>query len=348
MPGHGGHLAAASQAYGIPVDDWLDLSTGINPVAWPVPALPAAVWQRLPYSSIELEAAARACYGSPAALAVHGSQAAIQLLPQLRPPGRIGIVSPTYAEHAFAWRQAGHQVLEFGPADIETRLADCDVLLLANPNNPTGECYPPARLLEWHAQLRARNGWLVVDEAFMDATPDQSLAAASDRPGLIVLRSVGKFFGLAGLRLGFVLAERGLLQAIAARSGPWPVSGPAQYLGQRALADRDWQAGMRQQLPQQAGRLRDLLQAAGLEPAGGTALFCFVLHAEAADIQAALAALGILVRLFPADASGRPGLRFGLPGTGTDWQRLAAGLAILGFLPPAPGTTTQSVAEQGA
>jgi hypothetical protein len=103
---HGGRLRQAAQRYGIPLADWVDLSTGINPQAYPVPPLAPEVWQRLPETDDGLEAAAAAYYGSTHLLPVAGSQAAIQALPACFASGRVITLAPTYAEHPHAWR--GH------------------------------------------------------------------------------------------------------------------------------------------------------------------------------------------------------------------------------------------------
>ncbi|GAB3469715.1 threonine-phosphate decarboxylase CobD [Azotobacter salinestris] len=322
---HGGRLRAAAQRYGIPLGDWLDLSTGIAPEPWPVPSIPLDAWARLPEDDDGLAEAACACYGAAQALPVAGSQAAIQALPALFAAGRVGVLAPSYAEHAQAWQRAGHRLIRLLAGDIEARLDELDVLVLANPNNPTGERFEPSRLLDWQARLARRGGCLLVDEAFMDCTPDYSLAAYSQRPGLVVLRSFGKFFGLAGVRLGFVLAETALLARLQERLGPWAVSGPARTLGLQALgpaggAARAQRAG---QLQKAGERLAGLLSAQGLAPAGGTALFQWVRTPEAARLHDFLARQGILVRLFETPAS----LRFGLPADETGWQRLARALA---------------------
>ncbi len=319
---HGGRLRAAAARYRIPLEDWLDLSTGINPQPWPVPAIPPNVWHRLPEENDGLEAAAQAYYGTPHLLPVAGSQAAIQALPHLRAPCRVGIPTLTYAEHARAWRAAGHQVIPLDPA-LDNLPAGLDVLVLVNPNNPTGRRLPPATLLEWHARLAARGGWLVIDEAFMDCIPAASLAPHADRPGLVVLRSFGKFFGLAGARVGFVCADAALLARLDALLGPWTVPGPSRWVAARALADRAWQAATRRRLPEDAARLENLLTRHGLPPTGGCALFQWVRTPHAAALHERLARQGVLVRLFEAPAS----LRFGLPGRERDWDRLDAALA---------------------
>ena len=317
---HGGKLLAAAARYSIEAADWLDLSTGINPAGWPVPVVPPEVWQRLPEQEDGLVDAAAAYYGCTSVLPVAGSQAAIQALPRLRAASRVGVPHPAYAEHAHAWRAAGHAVAAW---DAAMGVDALDVLVLVHPNNPAGQTYSRADLLDWHARMAARGGWLVVDEAFIDATPTESLADVCPRPGLIILRSLGKFFGLAGARVGFVLAEPTLLAALNKLLGPWAVSAPSRWVARAALADTAWQQAARAALPAAGARLAALLRDHGLAPSGGTALFQWVRTADAAAWHEQLARQGILTRLF-ADP---PSLRFGLPQYETDWTRLAAALA---------------------
>jgi cobalamin biosynthesis protein CobC len=320
---HGGALRAAAARYGIPLGDWLDLSTGINPQGWPVPAVPAEVWRRLPEDEDGLESAAAAYYGTAALLPVAGTQAAIQALPLIRAPGRVGVLHPSYAEHEQAWRRAGHRVERLAGEHLDAAVAGLDVLVLVQPNNPTGVRFSPDALLDWRARLAERGGWLVVDEAFVDAAPADSLAGQVGLPGLIVLRSLGKFFGLAGARVGFVLAEPVVLERLRESLGPWTVSGPGRWAATRALADRAWQDRTRVELDRAGTRLADLLRRQRLPVAGGTALFQWVPLPEADFWRDALARRGILVRRF-ADP---PGLRFGLPGAEPAWRRLELALA---------------------
>jgi cobalamin biosynthetic protein CobC len=310
---HGGRLAKAAAAHGIPLDKWVDLSTGIHPVGYPVPPVPADCWRRLPEDEDGLLDVAAGYYGTSQLLACAGSQAAIQTLPLLRPSCRVGILSPTYAEHAHAWRQAGHQVQEITEYD-----PTLDVLLVVNPNNPTGRLIPPQTLLQWHAELARKGGWLVVDEAFMDATPQHSLAAHAGLPGLVILRSLGKFFGLAGIRAGFVLGWPELLGAMQEKLGPWSVPAPTRWVTRQVLADKPWQDANRIWLVEQSAKLAELLTRHGLRPSGGTALFQWVNTSEAQAIHLRLARLGILTRLFTATSS----LRFGLPENERAWAKL--------------------------
>ncbi|WP_394236397.1 threonine-phosphate decarboxylase CobD [Pseudomonas anguilliseptica] len=321
---HGGRLRAASLRYGIALADWLDLSTGIAPYGWPLPVIPASAWARLPEQQDGLENAARDYYGVSNLLPVAGSQAAIQALPRLVRNVTVGIVSPAYAEHGAAWQREGHRLLEISEGAIERALERLDVLLLVNPNNPTGRRIEPQRLLDWHARLAERGGWLVVDEAFVDCTPEHSLAAFSERPGLIVLRSFGKFFAMAGIRLGFVLAQPALLEQLAELLGPWAISGPSRVVASALLQDHAGQRVQRERLLVDGERLAALLGAQGLTATGGCALFQFCCTPRAAELHEFLATKGILTRLFSSPSS----LRFGLPADEAGWQRLQQALAL--------------------
>ncbi len=315
---HGGRLHAASKQYGIPLHEWLDLSTGINPQGWPVPELPRAVWNRLPEEEDGLEAAAAAYYQCEHLLAVAGSQAAIQALPRVRPPSRVTVLHPAYAEHAAAWARAGHTVQQIPAEQIESTLEQSDVLILLNPVNPTGIRFTTEQLRGWQQRLAQHAGWLIVDEAFIDATPEASLIPLGTRPGLIVLRSLGKFFGLAGARVGFVCAEAELLHPLREHLGPWTISHPARHIARLALQDHAWQAAERPRLLASSQRLQQLLTRHQLPPSGGTALFQWVTTARAGVLQQTLARRGIWVRQFAQPS----GLRFGLPATEPEWARL--------------------------
>ncbi|EJM96745.1 threonine-phosphate decarboxylase CobD, partial [Herbaspirillum sp. YR522] len=310
---HGGNLNHAASHYGRPLAQWLDLSTGINPRSYPAPALSPQLWHRLPEPAVTLERAACAYYGAPQMLPVAGSQAAIQALPQLRRQAgsaNVIVAAPSYAEHAHCWRRAGHRVSELPHDALDAAVAAgaCDVLVLCNPNNPTGAVVERAQLLRWADALAARGGWLLVDEAFGDTEPARSVAADAGRAGLIVLRSIGKFFGLAGLRLGFVAAEPALLAQLAHWLGPWTVSAAAQQIGTAALQDSAWQQATLAQLQADGQRLHLLLARHGIE-ASGSALFQWWPEPRAGALHDCLAQQGIWVRLF---AAGAGGIRIGL------------------------------------
>lgn len=319
---HGGRLLRAAHTYGIAPSRWLDLSTGISPFAWPVPAIPPSAWHRLPEDDDGLDDVARDYYDAPHVLPVAGTQAAIQSLPRLRAHSRVGVISPGYAEHAHAWRTAGHHV-EILPADALLATHErFDVVVLIHPNNPGGERFERPQLLALHDALARRGGWLVVDEAFMDATPQQSLCDASGRDGLVVLRSVGKFFGMAGARAGFVCASPSLLEPLRRLLGPWTLTGPTRHVLRIALADGEWQASQRERLALASARLHEVLAAAGFEPTAGCAFFQWRCDPRAAALHDALARRGVLARLFETPSS----LRFGLSPDDAGLERLAIAL----------------------
>ncbi len=322
---HGGRLRAAARQWNIPLADWLDLSTGIAPDAYPIPALPHDCWQRLPEDDDGLDDAARACYGASSLLVVPGSQAAIMALPRLRPAGTAAVLAPSYGEHAAAWQAADHRLAPFTARELEAAAATADALVLVNPNNPDGTRFDRDRLLAAAHTLAARGGWLVVDEAFADAEPADSLAgiAGTDAaPNLIVLRSLGKFYGLAGVRVGCVIAAPQILDRLREAVGPWAVSHPARLVARAAWADTAWQAQQHARLIAASARLADLLREAGFDESTGTALFRYVTTPRAAEVFEALARQGILVRRFDDPAA----LRFGLPGNEPEWARLAAAI----------------------
>lgn len=319
---HGGRLNAAVGRYGIPLEQWLDLSTGINPNGWPVPALPAEVFSRLPEEDDGLQQVAVEYYGSRDLLLIPGSQAAIQMLPQcfLEQRGRalVGVLNPAYAEHGYRWQLQGHQLQPLSVDEVDAFIDELDAVVLINPCNPSGVSFSAEQLRDWHARLASRGGWLLVDEAFIDVTPELSLITDPMPEGLIVLRSLGKFFGLAGLRVGAVCAHIDLLQLLSHKLGPWAISHPARYIARQALADRAWQQKMRAGLREQQARLQALLARDLSEPVITTALFATVITERAQLIEHRCAEAGILIRRFEQPAA----LRFGLPGNEQEWQRL--------------------------
>jgi cobalamin biosynthetic protein CobC len=334
---HGGDLSEAMRQHGGSLDQWLDLSTGINPWPWPIPAaLSAAAWQRLPSHDDEaaLIAAARTAYRVPQPMAIvagPGTQALIQWLPRLALPGSVAIVGPTYGGHAAAWVDSGHAVTEI--ADLEQLPDAARHAVVVNPNNPDGRVKDRAALARAAERLQSRAGWLVVDESFADLDSGIGAADLAAELPVIVLRSFGKFYGLAGVRLGFAIAAPDNANRVAAAVGRWAVSGPALAIGSAALADTSWAADMRERLAWEAGRLDAVLAAAGLPVIGGTALYRLVRHPGAAAIHEALAAQHIWCRQF---AWAEDLLRFGLAPDAAALRRLSA--AITRRDPPARNT----------
>lgn len=316
---HGGNLDQAMAAYG--AGDWIDLSTGINRRPWPLPEISAAAWRNLPTKAAQaaLVTQAAASWGAThdaKGLALAGAQAAIQLVPRLRAPGRAVVLGPTYNEHAACL------VAEGWHADTMADLASlegADLAVVVNPNNPDGRHFAPETLLA----LIGRVGLLVVDESFGDVTPALSLLPHAGRAGLLVLRSFGKFYGLAGVRLGFAFGTAEDIATLSRMSGPWPISGPAIEIGTRALADHAWADAMRTHLAADATRADALAAAAGWRLAGGSDLFRLYDTGDAKAAQSRLALHQIWSRIFPwSDRL----LRLGLPGPEPEWQRLTVAL----------------------
>jgi cobalamin biosynthetic protein CobC len=328
---HGGRLLNAARDSGIPLADWLDLSTGINPVGWPgpapFPAVPAHVWQRLPEVDDGLELAAARYYDNDRLLPLPGSQAAIQNLPRLFPRAAVACLSPIYAEHAAGWKAAGHTLLPSPAGDLQHALSSgARYVLLCNPNNPTAHAIPRASILAAAEELARREAWLFVDEAFVDAVPEYSvsdMAGSRKYPFLVVFRSPGKFFGLAGARIGFLLGPDRLLAALREQLGPWAVNHPARWISTRALCDRNWQALTRSRLKNESERLKNLLAPCAAEGGIGVSpLFVTLALQDPRILFDFLRGKGILTRCFPEAGL----LRFGLPGDAAQWSRLIAAL----------------------
>ncbi|MEQ1710056.1 MAG: threonine-phosphate decarboxylase CobD [Hyphomicrobium sp.] len=319
MRDHGGNIDWAVRNFGGRTEDWIDLSTGINRSPYPIPALGPGHWRRLPTADDLdlLHAAARSAYATRApVLATAGAQAAIQMIPRLSAPGQARVLAPTYNEHAASLRASGWQVTEVG--DLRS-LAGADLAVVVNPNNPDGRRHDPSALLDLVADV----GRLVVDESFADPHPELSVAMSAGRSGLLVLRSFGKFYGLAGVRLGFVLGCQQDIDVLAAQAGPWPVSGLAIHIGRSALLDADWAMETTKRLQQDARRLDDLVVAAGWKITGGTALFRLYEASDAQTIQRNLGEAHIWSRTFPWSEHW---VRLGLPGDSSEWERLAVAL----------------------
>jgi L-threonine-O-3-phosphate decarboxylase len=322
---HGGRLYEAARLKGVPLERWLDLSTGISPFAYPLPAVPARAWHRLPEQADGLLASARDYYGVKDILPIAGSQAVIQLLPSLFPTSTVGVIKPTYKEHPHAWRKRGHMVVDVGAHEILQAAERLDVLIICNPENPTGTFFDPELLLQARQMLADKGGLLIVDEAFVDVTPEFSILPATTSDGLLVLRSLGKFFGMGGARVGFVATNHKFLEKVDEELGPWTVTGPSRWAATQALADREFQFETKQKLSAASNRLKSVLTQAGLPPDGSTAFFQWVKHPDANAIFAGLQDQAVLARYYEDPAS----VRFGLPADDAQFERLAKALQVI-------------------
>lgn len=319
MRDHGGNLDAARARFD--GADWLDLSTGINRRPYPVPPLSDAAWRSLPTRSAQravVDVAAKAwnAHAALTGLALGGAQAAIQLVPRLLPRGRAKVLGPTYNEHAACLIAEGWTV---ETCDRLSDLRGADLAVVVNPNNPDGQTHDPRALLD----LADKVGLLVVDESFGDMTPDLSLLPHAAMGPVLILRSFGKFYGLAGVRLGFAFGMAAQIDLLSEMAGPWPVGGPALEIGHAALADNSWAQSMRTQLAADAIRADGLAESAGWGLVGGTSLFRLYDVGDATAAQDRLARHQIWTRIFPWSDRW---LRLGLPGSEPEWQRLATAL----------------------
>jgi cobalamin biosynthetic protein CobC len=325
---HGGDLFAARRAYPQAPEPWLDLSTGVNPHAYPFVPPPMDCFTRLPQLEElrALEAAAAMAYRARAAaevVAAPGTQAIINWLSYLGPARRVGILGVTYCEHPRSWATSS---AELTVVEDIPELEDKDIAIVVNPNNPDGRLVAAADLHALAAVLGKRGGLLIIDEAFVDfLEPGASAVPDAADSGVVVLRSFGKTYGLPGLRLGFAIASKPVAERLRAALGPWPVSGAAITIGSAALTDAEWLAATRARLHADAKVLDKMLAAAGFASVGGSPLFRLVRHEDAQGWFERLAKAGVLVRRFAA----RPAwLRFGIAGSDAGRIRLCAALGL--------------------
>lgn len=303
---HGGGLDAAIAKYGGSRAEWLDLSTGINPVPYPMPTLPKDAWTALPDEAAfeRLYALARRLWNVPeeaAIIGATGASAIIAALPRVIPKGEVCIPGPTYNEHGAAFAASGWRLGQ----------DPNHALVAVHPNNPDGHIWKVNDL---------EAAYTVVDESFCDIAPDQSLIHLASRPGTVVLKSFGKFWGLAGLRLGFAIGDPAIITKLTDLLGPWQISGPALAIGAEALADPAWADETRQRLDRDTARLDGLLTKNGAELVGGTTLFRLYKVENAKAAQDQLAKHHVWSRVFPYAPDW---LRLGLPAP-ERWAQLEA------------------------
>ena len=322
---HGGDLARAIKAYGIERARWLDLSTGVNPNGYDIEGLPQACFHRLPEpQDIQaLEMTAREAYGvrdASAVIAAPGSEFLINALPQIRPHASVAILSPTFSTHEAAWRRYGHRVRTIDSIDsVENET----VVVMVNPNNPDGMITSPSRFKRLASDLESSSGLLVIDEAFVDTIPERSFVPHHDFPNVIVLRSIGKFYGVAGVRLGFAIGPTRILDGFRTILGAWGVSGPAIEVGRRVLEDQDWAETMRAVLNKQSDQHIKMFETLGMKRIGGTSLFHLIENSQARTLHIELAKRGIWTRVFEYNQNW---MRVGLCRTQQDLKRFQTAL----------------------
>lgn len=316
---HGGRLSEAQRRYPQAPRPWLDLSTGINPEPWPGISRRVFDWHRLPDEAAlhTLEAVAAARFGArgPQVLALPGTEFGLRGLAALGLPAPFRHVWPGYRTHAEAL--PGSAPIPFESLLAQARLGG--TIVLANPSNPDGRLVQPAELVVLTKALVKARGWLVVDEAFVDAHAGSSIIPLLDgTEPVIVTRSFGKFFGLAGVRLGFAVGPAAIIARWRNIVGSWPLSAAAIAIGAAAYADADWIATTRNALFERAAALDSVLRHHGLEPIGACPQFRLV-ECNARELFEHLARAGILTR--PFDYNPR-WLRLGVPESASELVRL--------------------------
>jgi len=320
---HGGQLQQVAKQFNIAPENWLDLSTGIAPFSYPIPNIPEKLYQALPQPNNDLESAAKGYYNANSLLVTNGSQAIIKLLPclwreQNQQSTTVYLPEQGYKEHQLAWQSASFTLCWYQdklPALEE--IEDNSVLVVINPNNPTGQLFSRSLLIKYQEKLAKCSGLLVVDEAFIDViNPSQSMTNSINAyKNTLILRSFGKFFGLAGIRIGFLIGSEVWLENFREHLGPWQVNGPAQYIAEKALLDINWQEKQQCKLKALSSRLRAVLAEnlpyENISTISGTDLFQTVYFKEGIEVEKyyiALCQLGIYVRL----TDDKHALRFGI------------------------------------
>jgi cobalamin biosynthetic protein CobC len=320
---HGGGIDRAISLYGGKKADWLDLSTGINPTPYPISDMPEDIWHRLPDESL-LNAclkAARKYYDVPenaGIVAAPGTQAIIQRLPALLPSPDIAIVSPTYNEYERCYAEAGSHVHKV--EDFDAAVSTSKTIVVGNLNNPDGRSADADKI----RQAVENGAQIIVDEAFADMAPTCSVVGQTGTEGLLVLKSFGKFFGLAGLRLGFAIGAQSQIDALRSSLGPWAVSGPALFVGTKAMGDQVWIDETRLALAAKRRQLESMLSQHRFAIEGVTDLFVTASRADSSDVAKLLAQNHILVREFDYAPDW---IRFGFPRTNEDFARLETAIA---------------------
>ena len=324
---HGGNIREAEARYGFAPGEMLDLSTGICPRPYPIPEhlLKPAGWRELPQREDEeaLEAAFRSSQHVPdgaAVLAAPGSQILINHLPLLGKAGPVAIPDPAYSEHATAWEREGYEVLRHPAGDPPP--PEAASMAVVQPGNPLGEVSDPDAVLDLVKKAAARDGVVVVDEAFADLDPSISLLPYTGRPGLVVMRSFGKFYGLTGLRLGLAAGHASDIGRLRELLGPWPVSIPALRVGAAALANTEFQEDQRIWILASMSEMEHSIRGLGLKMIGNTGFFALLEGSDAGDLHFHLAKKGIWTRVFDHN---KDWLRVGLA-DGAGLEKLDAAL----------------------
>lgn len=321
---HGGQLQEAKRQFPHVVTPWIDLSTGINPYAYSFSSILPERWAELPdmHDEENLRKIAAITYGvkdESYVAAAPGTQILISLLPYIFQAKQVCILCPTYMEHIKAWQHAGVNVKQVSSLEEFMHFGSQEqtIGVICNPNNPDGRLFSVEQIKEVVNSFGQFNNHLVVDEAFMDFE-GQGAGKLLPHSFLTILRSFGKTYGLAGVRLGFILSNPDYIQKIRQMLGPWAVGGAALQIGQQALQDHAWFLQSQQRLIHQVKQLDLIFLDNGCKVIGGTHLFRLIEYVRAQELWFYLANRGIWVRKFDYNDQW---LRFGLSHH-QEWDRV--------------------------
>ena len=316
---HGGNIYYYSEKYGIPPERILDFSASINPLGAPKAALKAIkdalpMLANYPDPSVgELKEAvsAETGVGFESILAGNGSTELIYLFPRYFRPKTALVLAPTFSDYSRALALSGCAVRHFGlreadgfvpdMARLEKAAAGADLVVLCNPNNPTGTLLERDALSRLAGTLVGAGKQVVIDEAFIEYAPGESLIReAAKRRGLIVLRNFTKFYGMPGLRLGYLCAHPSLVKKLDEAKEPWSVNTLAVKAAVAALSDKGFtRKSLRVFREEQAFMLGALGNIGGVKVFPSSANFFLVRlpeNAEAGPLSERMAEKGILIR----------------------------------------------------
>jgi threonine-phosphate decarboxylase len=319
MEVHGGNIYAASRDLRCQPASMLDFSASINPLGM-APGAVQVVQASLELAThypdpdcYELKQALGRFHGiDPECVCIgNGSTELIFLLPKTLALRRALIPGPTFSEYAAAMRAVGGEVsMLLAPPEEEFRIRlsqvaaalqrSLDCVWLCNPNNPTGQLWTKAQVLELWKKARRVGASLIVDEAFIDyCEADSVVSEATSRAGLLVLRSFTKFYGMPGLRVGYLVAEPTVIRRIEAMRLPWSVNNLAQVAAIASLNETSYAVRSRQLIIEERPRLAAALAGQGWVPCPSSANFLLVRlpsFLKSAAVAAATRRQGVLIR----------------------------------------------------
>ena len=304
---HGGDIDNAIKKYGGNKDDWIDLSTGINPNHYPYKLINIRELQNLPYKNDidNLNKLAKKYFQTTACVrAVSGAQGGINILPFLLPNKTVSILSPTYNEYQNVFSNSLKKIINVKNL---SELKKSQIAIICNPNNPDGKLYSNDNLLKISKSVE----YLIIDESFIDQYPRKSLShKLDDQTNILILRSFGKFFGLAGIRLGFLISNKEIDKKIQFLIGNWPISNVAINVASKALIDHVWIMNTISFLKEGSYFLDCLASEINWKVVGGTNLYRLYETPNAHDAQNKLANFKIWSRRF---SYSKKWIRLGIP-----------------------------------